>query len=179
MVKIWFSPLRIPRAKGDACHDQASSGCFAKKPFKFLKILTQWSTSKRNRNNIHIFFTYVLMLKFNSTRRRKKSIILLFLQISPRRHFCKGTLPQPRTLTCRSPSLPATFSLPLQLPTAAISHPLCSLTPRRHLRSPSPSLPTSVAPLPPLLLLSARSGGIWIRHGARVGGRGARAGRPR
>ena len=105
-------------------------------------------------------------------RRRENSILLLFLQIPPARHFCKQILPQHRTLTLSLPSTPPRCPLPPSLP-AALSLPLRSLPPRRRLTSP-PLLPLRLPPSPLLLLsaAAARSRGIRIRRGARLGGRG-------
>ena len=105
-------------------------------------------------------------------RRRENSILLLFLQIPPARHFCKQILPQHRTLTLSLPSTPPRCPLPPSLP-AALSLPLRSLPPRRRLTSP-PLLPLRLPPSPLLLLSAAavRSRGIRIRRGARLGGRG-------
>ena len=107
-------------------------------------------------------------------RRRENSILLLFLQIPPRKTLLQTNppaAPNPNPLAPLHASPLPSPSLPAGRPLSP--SPLSASPTPPHLPSP-PLLPLRLPPSPLLLLsaAAARSRGIRIRRGARLGGRG-------
>ena len=84
-----------PPRKSRTCRPARLLAILQKTSSIFLRIATQYDTSKMNRNHVPIFFITVLVLNFIWTRRRKNSILLLLYKTHPRAIF-KKPLPQPQ-----------------------------------------------------------------------------------